>query len=179
MENSTVTNLPLKSAELPILASLPVEPVSARYRALNLGLSVFFTLFVTVILAIVHFQPWFELPFEGQVAVTVAAIIIFTIGSLTFAYHFFADRLIFYTVREQDIILYKGLFFKKVICQPVLRIQHIDIQRGPFERYFGLATLKVYSAGGSDHTLAIPGLPKDIAERLRQFVLNHSDLTRD
>ncbi|MDC8832537.1 PH domain-containing protein [Alteromonas gilva] len=174
-----VTNLPLQSSELPSLASLPAEPISPRYRILNLGLCVFFTLLITVILVGVRLQPWYDLPVEGEFGVSVAAFGVFILGSLSFGYHFFADRLIFYTIREQDIILYKGLFFKKVICQPVLRIQHIDIQRGPFERYFGLATLKVYSAGGSDHTLAIPGLPKDVAERLRQFVLDHSDLTRD
>ena len=179
MDTQTVTNLPLQSDALPSLASLPAEPISPRYRSLNLGLNAFFTLLIAGILAAVRFQPWYDLPVEAQTGVAIAAVIVFCIGSLTFAYHFYADRLIFYTIREQDIILYKGLFFKKVICQPVLRIQHIDIQRGPFERYFGLATLKVYSAGGSDHTLAIPGLPKDIAERMRQFVLHHSDLTRD
>ena len=179
MEHLPVTNHPLYSQQLPCLGELPTEPIAARYRTLNLAVTVGFSLLVFLVLVIVAYQPWFTLPVELEYSIGVAAIITALLGGLIFTYHFFADRLIFYTLREQDIVLYKGLIFKKVICQPMLRIQHIDIQRGPLERFADLATLKVYSAGGSDHTLAIPGLPHDIAEKMRQFVLNHSDLTRD
>lgn len=179
MEYPSVSNLPLLSQELPCLGTLPNEFISPRYRTLNLTITVFFSVLIMLVLLLVNYQPWFELPVKLDVAMSIAAAITALLGGISFAYHYFADRLIFYTLREQDIVLYKGLIFKKVICQPMLRIQHIDIQRGPLERFVGLATLKVYSAGGSDHTLAIPGLPHDVAERMRQFVLNHSDLTRD
>lgn len=174
-----MTNHPLYSHELPCLGTLPSEAVSPRYRRLNLTVTILLTVLINLILLIVALQPWFELPVELQYSLFTAVAITLLTGGLLYSYHYFADRLIFYTLREQDIVLFKGLIFKKVICQPILRIQHIDIQRGPLERLAGLATLKVYSAGGSDHTLAIPGLPHEVAEKIRQFVLNHADMTRD
>ena len=179
MEHPSVTNHPLYSRELPCLGELPGEPVSPAYRKLNLTVTVVISLLVFAVLLIVAYQPWFTLPVKLEFSLGVAGAITALLGGLIFTYHYFADRLIYYTLREQDIVLFKGLVFKKVICQPMLRIQHIDIQRGPLERLAGLATLKVYSSGGSDHTLAIPGLPEETAEKMRQFVLNHSDLTRD
>ena len=179
MEHPSVTNNPLYSQELPCLGELPSEAISPGYRKLNLTVTVVISLLVFTVLLIVAYQPWFTLPVKLEFSLGVAGAITALLGGLIFTYHYFADRLIYYTLREQDIVLFKGLIFKKVICQPMLRIQHIDIQRGPLERLAGLATLKVYSAGGSDHTLAIPGLPEETAEKMRQFVLNHSDLTRE
>lgn len=179
MEHPSVTNHPLCSQELPCLGEMPSEPISPGYRKLNLAVTAAFSLLVFTVLLVVAYQPLFTLPVKLEYSIGVAGAITALLGGLIFTYHYFADRLIYYTLREQDIVLFKGLFFKKVICQPMLRIQHIDIQRGPLERLAGLATLKVYSAGGSDYTLAIPGLPEETAEKMRQFVLNHSDLTRD
>jgi membrane protein YdbS with pleckstrin-like domain len=62
------------------------------------------------------------------------------------------------------------------VIQPLSRIQHIELKRGPLERSAGLATSHVYSAGGGAHTFEIPGLPVEQAQGLRQFILQHQDL---
>ena len=179
METYQQTNLPIASHDLPGLQSLPMEPISPRYGQMNLLVFGTLTPLISILIAVVLLQPWLAVPEKLKIVLSIGLAVVSVLGIAIFIYHFFADRLIFYTVREQDIVLYKGLFFQKVICQPILRVQHIDIQRGPLERLFSLSTVKVYSAGGSDYTLAIPGLPVEIAERIRQFVLDHADLTRD
>ena len=60
-----------------------------------------------------------------------------------------------------------------------MRIQHIEIERGPLERSAGLATLQVFSAGGAHHTFEIPGLTYEKAIELRQFILNHKDVSQN
>lgn len=84
-----------------------------------------------------------------------------------------------YAVREQDVSFYSGIIFRKVVVQPITRLQHIEVSRGAIERAFGLATLKMYSAGGALHSVAIPGLPVDKAEALRGHILNSRGIAND
>jgi len=94
---------------------------------------------------------------------------------LNIIYHFFADPIKQYALREQDVHFKSGLFFRTWTSQPILRIQHIELKRGPIERWAGLSTLQVFSAGGGAHTFEIPGLAHDDAIRLRQYILDHKD----
>jgi hypothetical protein len=94
-------------------------------------------------------------------------------------YHIFADPIIQYAVREQDIHFQAGLFFRRLVSQPILRVQHIELKRGPIERKANLATLQVFSAGGVSHTFEIPGLEYHTAISLRKFIINHKDLSID
>ena len=64
------------------------------------------------------------------------------------------------------------------MSQPITRIQHIELKRGPIERKVGLARLQVFSAGGEMHTFEIPGLPLETAQQLRQFILQHKDMVK-
>lgn len=81
-----------------------------------------------------------------------------------------------YMLSEHHLSFYAGVLFKSVVVQPFTRLQHIEITRGPLERVLGLATLRLFSAGGSQHTMAIPGLPVAAAERLRSSILDSKGL---
>ncbi len=81
-------------------------------------------------------------------------------------------RTLHFFVREQDLGLFSGVIFRRLVVQPYSRLQHIEITRGPLERMLGLATLKLFSAGGAMHSLAIPGLPVERAEALREYILS-------
>ncbi len=91
-------------------------------------------------------------------------------------YFWFHCRAKGYQLREHDVSLYTGLIFKKTIIQPVSRLQHIEVAQGPLERLAGLATLKLFSAGGAMHSLAIPGLKKELAEGLKLHILDSKSL---
>jgi membrane protein YdbS with pleckstrin-like domain len=81
-----------------------------------------------------------------------------------------------YALREHDLHFCCGLFFYKHLCQPILRIQHVEIKRGLAERRLGLASLIVYSAGSTLDTFQIPGLELEQAVKMRGYILNHHDL---
>jgi hypothetical protein len=61
---------------------------------------------------------------------------------------------------------------EKVI--PTRRLQHIDIDRGPLERWFGLASVSVFTAGGRRATFRLPGLSPETAESLRAELLRNA-----
>ncbi len=53
---------------------------------------------------------------------------------------------------------------------PFVRVQHIDVGRGPVERMLGLATLTVHTAGNYNSTVSLPGLSPATAEAMRDRI---------
>lgn len=76
-----------------------------------------------------------------------------------------------YALRDHDLIFEAGWLWKASTVIPFKRIQHCEVDQGFFERLYGLATLNIYTAGGSSSDLAVPGLTRDRAEQLRDFVI--------
>ena len=76
-----------------------------------------------------------------------------------------------YAVREKDISYKQGLFWKSKTLIPFNRIQHSEVKQGPFERMFSLASLRVFTAGGSASDLSIKGLKLEEANHLKQFII--------
>jgi membrane protein YdbS with pleckstrin-like domain len=73
-----------------------------------------------------------------------------------------------YLVREHDLTFRRGVISRVTQTIPYNRVQHVGIDRGPVERIFGLATLRLRSAGG---VIGIEGLAFDDANRLKQLVV--------
>jgi hypothetical protein len=63
--------------------------------------------------------------------------------------------------------LHSGVWFRVVRLLPLSRLQHVDLQRGPLERSFGLASLVLYTAGTQEAAIEIPGLADETARQLR------------
>lgn len=75
-----------------------------------------------------------------------------------------------YAIREKDITYKSGLIFFHMTTIPFNRIQHSEVSQGPLARLFDLATVKIYTAGGSSSDLSINGLTKERAQKLRDFI---------
>ena len=61
-----------------------------------------------------------------------------------------------------------GVVVRQVRALPYFRIQHIDVQHGPLDRWLGLARLEVHTASV---TATLPGLPADQAPGVRAALL--------
>ena len=76
-----------------------------------------------------------------------------------------------YAVRDKDILYKSGVLWRTIQVVPFNRVQHAVNSHAPLDRYFHLATLTVFTAGGGPGSLSIPGLGEDVAERLRVYVI--------
>jgi hypothetical protein len=76
-----------------------------------------------------------------------------------------------YVVRDKDIVFRSGVIWRSVTAIPFNRIQHVETSSTPFDRKFDIATLQLFTAGGSSGDLKIDGLGRDTAEQLRIFTL--------
>lgn len=160
-------------------AELALTSLSPKYRQINLIWAACFGLILAAVLTLVSSNLFFPLPEDLQPIVIWAYAVIIVITLWNLIYHYLADPLKQYALREHDLNYQSGLIFRALVSQPILRIQHIEIKRGPIERKAGLATLQVFSAGGVSHTFNIPGLEHNKAISLRQFILDHKDLAAD
>jgi membrane protein YdbS with pleckstrin-like domain len=71
-----------------------------------------------------------------------------------------------YAEREDDLLVQRGLLFSRLSVVPYGRMQFIDVTAGPFERSFGLATVRMHTAAAASDA-RIPGLSSAEAGRLR------------
>lgn len=65
----------------------------------------------------------------------------------------------------------RGLLWHAEVLVPRSRVQHLDIERGPLERQFTLATLIVHTAGTDTHALRLSGLDDADAVALRDALI--------
>ena len=72
---------------------------------------------------------------------------------------------------EDTLDVWKGLLRRCEIRVPRSRVQYTDVTQGPVQRRFGLGSLQVHVAGTEDATITVPGLPHNLALRLRDELL--------
>lgn len=72
-----------------------------------------------------------------------------------------------YRVDDDAVLVARGSFFRRETLVPFARIQHLDVQRGPIERAYGLSSLHMSTAGAHNGTVVLPGLAPETAEQLR------------
>ncbi|RXJ74416.1 hypothetical protein CS022_02070 [Veronia nyctiphanis] len=169
------SNRQITDDELPSLQSLSWDKLSPTYFTVNIWLRL---LTNTLIFAGSVALRWLPVSENWMLLITCLNVLCALAIPIGVIWGYFADKRIGFSLREQDISVRSGLVFRSIITQPMLRVQHVELTRGPIERKAGLATLEVFSAGGDSGTFSIPGLPEEKAKEIRQFILGHGDLTR-
>ena len=71
-----------------------------------------------------------------------------------------------YAERDEDLVVRRGLAFRRVSVVPYGRMQFIDVAAGPVDRLFDLATVQLHTAAAASDA-RIPGLRLADAQRLR------------
>jgi hypothetical protein len=71
-----------------------------------------------------------------------------------------------YCERDDDLLVRRGVMFSRLSVVPYGRMQFVDVTAGPFERAFGLATVRLHTAAAASDA-RIPGLELTDAARLR------------
>lgn len=77
-----------------------------------------------------------------------------------------------YAVRERDILVRSGVLWRNLTAVPYNRIQHVETESSLLDRRFGIASVKLFTAGGSSGDLRIRGLAAGTSENIRVFVLD-------
>lgn len=176
---SGFSNQQLQESQLPSIDAIEFTDISPIHIKWTRILSGIWSLFFPTLLLIVFLLSEDFLPYKINNILMFVFSILSLMFLLSFVYQWFAEPMKAYALREQDLSYKSGLFFRKVITQPIARIQHVELKRGPLDRRFELAKLQVFSAGGAMHTFEIPGLELKNAQSIRQFILSHKGGSND
>ena len=75
-----------------------------------------------------------------------------------------------YAMHADRLRVVRGYMFYRDTIVPFGRIQHIDVDQGPIDRRYDLATLTVHTAGNHNSTVALPGLLNADALAMREAI---------
>lgn len=161
---------------LPSSAQLNLVPMESKYKLVRILGWVIFALILTTValILIVIFKNENIVP-----GLWITAGVYFIIMIFSFLITYFGYYQMAYALREKDIFFKKGWIFRKAVVVPFERIQHCEVNRGPIDRYFGLASLKVFTAGGSSSDLSIPGITEERAHRLKDYITNKTGIDEE
>jgi membrane protein YdbS with pleckstrin-like domain len=78
-----------------------------------------------------------------------------------------------YQMSADRLRVVRGVLMRSDTVVPFSRVQHIDVHQGPLERFFGIATLTLHTAGNHNASVALPGLGEPLAREMREDIRAH------
>ena len=76
-----------------------------------------------------------------------------------------------FAFRTHDVIYQSGVLATNTIVIPYNRVQHVALHEGFVSRFFGLAKVEIFTAGGSASDISIPGIALAQAEDIKQLLM--------
>lgn len=78
-----------------------------------------------------------------------------------------------YAMGTDRLRVVRGIWVRRDTVVPFGRVQHIDVDQGPIERFYGIATLTLHTAGTHNASVHLPGLGEDRARQMREDIRQH------
>jgi len=108
-------------------------------------------------------------PFRGLPSIVVpflAILAILFIPQRTY-------RRLRYRLTERMLHSVHGWMFHTDTLVPFVRVQHLDVKRGPLDKMFGTASLVVHTAGTHNSIVTVDGLAPERASEIRDVIREH------
>jgi membrane protein YdbS with pleckstrin-like domain len=78
-----------------------------------------------------------------------------------------------YRLTDRMLHSVHGWMFHTDTLVPFVRVQHLDVTRGPLDKLFGTASLVVHTAGTHNSVVTVNGLAPDRAAEIREIIREH------
>ncbi|RTY87320.1 PH domain-containing protein [Flavobacterium sp. RSP49] len=166
MEN--FTNETIDTGQLPKFEKVTFMNLHPKYiRVVLINLALFIGILILVPILISTFKP--EL-FSGRVWLIIGAVIpVFSALLVVFSIIGFHKK--GFAFREHDVLFRHGIIATNTVVIPYNRVQHVALHEGLISRYFGLAKIEIFTAGGNSSDIEIPGIEKEQAENIKQLLM--------
>ena len=161
-------NPQVSADKLPAASELRLEPMAESYaREVRLQQAITWT---PLVLA-----SWIPFLFAQKPPLLVLPALVATLAAVIAPLVIRKAKAKGFALRRHDIAYRSGLFWQKTVLLPFNRVQHAEVSSGPLQRKFNLASLKLFTAGGSSVDLRIDGLTGERAEQVRTFIMEERD----
>jgi membrane protein YdbS with pleckstrin-like domain len=155
-------------SQLPRTEDVSFTHLNPRYHTLLKTESLIFSLIILLGCAVLFFFTPSVRVFPLNIGIIV--LVIALTGMITWM-GFNAWKNKGFALRQHDILFKTGIFFKSTLIVAFNRVQHAEIQQGPIDRWFGLSSVTLYTAGGSASDLTIPGLSPEDAAAIKNHIM--------
>jgi membrane protein YdbS with pleckstrin-like domain len=160
------TNEIIDTAGLPRFEEVQFSVLHPNYWKVTLINTFFFFLILAIGIGLLMFFNRGLVVFLVEISI-VFFIMLFTIVLLS--------RIGFlkkgFAFRTHDVIYRHGIIATNTIVIPYNRVQHVALHEGFISRFFGLAKIEVFTAGGSSSDIQIPGIEIEQAENIKQLLM--------
>jgi membrane protein YdbS with pleckstrin-like domain len=164
MEN--FTNETIDTTKLPRFEDVKFSVLDSNYWKVTLinAFLFFFILAIGLVLLVFFNQGLLVFSVEISVIYFVLLIMVVRLSRISFNKKGFAFR-------THDVLYRYGIIATNTIVIPYNRVQHVALHEGFVSRYFGLAKIEVFTAGGSSSDIQIPGIEIEQAENIKQLLM--------
>jgi hypothetical protein len=156
----------IDTEELPAVESVEFRRLSPAYRAVSYISTLIFFVFLSVGWGLFYLLSQ-GVPEWITTGSLVALLVLFVLSMVLVNSRY---RMAGYALRAHDIMYKSGVFWHSTTVIPYSRIQHVEISQGPIQSAFGIATLRIYTAGGTRSDLTIEGLERKRANEIKEFI---------
>lgn len=164
MEN--FTNETIDTSQLPKFEEVQFTPLHPDYWKVTLINCFIFILILCfgLLLGLIFIQELSGIQSQ-LIGITIVLIVLILLFSRI------AFRKKGFAFRNHDVLFRHGILATNTIVIPYNRIQHVAMHEGLVSRYFGLAKIEIFTAGGSSSDFEIPGIEKEHAEKIKQLLM--------
>lgn len=160
------TNETIDTTQLPKFQEVEFFVLHPNYwKVILIGLSVFFLIAGIGVGLALYFNEKLLL-FITELGISYAILLLLVI---------FFSRLSFkkkgFAFRTHDVLFRHGIIATNTLVIPYNRVQHVALHEGLLSRFFGLAKIEIFTAGGSSSDIEIPGIAKEQAENIKQLLM--------
>lgn len=170
MEN-TFKNDQITLENLPHYESLVFEPISVNQRT-----KAIMSMSISLVVVLIGLGVWFFYDSRDLILYITIAVLLF------FGFQYFLifkkQKCYGYALRERDIVFKRGYIFRKTTIIPFNRIQHVSTAQGVLDKILHIATLQIFTAGGSGSDINIPGLEPQLAAVIKEAIVQKVDNVR-
>ena len=164
---SEFKNQTIDISTLPKFEETALNPLQKSYfKVMVIQFAIFYLILLAGIVAMyfIDKQHFFKDNFIYLFLVwTLLLILTFMYQKISFAKKGFA-------LREHDVIFKSGVISETTTIVTNNRVQHVALHQGMLSRIFGLASIELFTAGGSSSDLKINGLLLNDAKKIKESV---------
>ena len=160
------TNETLDTKNLPRFEEVQFTKIHRDYwKVILIVESIIFAILGVALGLVYYFQQEFH-EYGLYVVSAFALLVAFTVwfSRISFTKKGFAFR-------EHDVLYRDGVIATHTMVIPYNRVQHVALHEGLISRAFGLAKVEIFTAGGHQSDIEIPGIEKEQAENIKQLLM--------
>jgi len=166
MEN--FTNDTIDTSQLPKFEEVTFTNLHPKYfKVVLINLLIVISILILVPSLVFILKP--EL-FSGRIWM-ILGVLLPIISSLIIVFSIIGFKKKGFAFRNHDVLFRHGIIATNTIVIPYNRVQHVALHEGLVSRYFGLAKIEIFTAGGSSSDIEIPGIEKEQAENIKQLLM--------